>query len=250
MEDNQMDKIIEIIKKAKRVVVLTGAGVSAESGISTFRDPDGLWNKFNPMELASVNGFMSNPELVWDWYNYRRNIIGNTTPNAGHYAIAEMQDLFENFTLITQNVDRLHQNAGSKNVLELHGNIIDNHCLNCEEKFEDAIDISNKNVPICKKCGGKIRPSVVWFGEMLPAETLKKSEKMSAKADVFFSIGTSGEVYPAAGLPAIAKQNGAFVIEINPNQTSISYFMHSHFRNNSAEVLPEIVRKLKGLMYR
>ncbi len=237
--DNQL---IEILKKAKRVAVLTGAGVSAESGISTFRDPDGLWSRFNPMELASIDGFMSNPDRVWEWYQYRRNVIHKTKPNAGHYAIAEMAKIFPHFTLITQNVDQLHQIAGSENVLELHGNIIENRCFKCNKPYLEEINFSDNQVPKCN-CGGLIRPNVVWFGEMLPRKILEQSEIEARKCDIFFSIGTSGEVYPAAGLPLIAKQNGATVIEVNPNQTSISTAMDFRLPYKSAEVLPILIEK-------
>jgi NAD-dependent deacetylase len=165
---NVPEILLERLAEADHVVVLTGAGVSAESGIKTFRDPDGLWAKFNPAELASVDGFMSNPDMVWNWYQHRREIINSTKPNPGHFAIAKMQELFPKFTLITQNVDRLHQKAGSKEVFELHGNIIENHCFKCQQPFDDEIDYESKSPPKCKLCGGLIRPSVVWFGEMLP----------------------------------------------------------------------------------
>ena len=239
------EKLIQILASAKRVVVLTGAGISAESGIKTFRDPDGLWAKFNPAELASMDGFMSNPELVWDWYQHRRDIINNSLPNPGHYAIAELQDLFDNFTLVTQNVDRLHQRAGSKDVLELHGNIIDNYCIKCRHPYEDLIDSNVKEMPKCRQCGGLIRPAVVWFGEMLPEEVLINAERASKKSDVFFTIGTSAEVYPAANHPLIAKTSGALVIEINPNITSISHYLDYSFRMQSGIALPLIVEAIK-----
>ncbi|HPO63524.1 MAG TPA: Sir2 family NAD-dependent protein deacetylase, partial [Candidatus Kapabacteria bacterium] len=159
------NELLEILHKVRKVVVLTGAGVSAESGIATFRDPNGLWTKMNPAELASVQGFMSNPKLVWSWYEHRRDIISSTKPNPGHYSIAEMQEIFTDFTLITQNVDRLHQAAGSKNVIELHGNIIDNHCQKCKKPFKGETSLPDEELPKCPECGGMIRPSVVWFGE-------------------------------------------------------------------------------------
>ena len=244
MENMIEQSLIDILAKANWVAVLTGAGVSAESGISTFRDPDGLWSKFNPMELASIDGFMSNPNRVWEWYQYRRNIIHSTKPNAGHKAISEMQNLFPDFHLITQNVDRLHQTAGSEGVLELHGNIIENHCFECKKPYTKEIDLSENSISHCD-CGGMIRPSVVWFGEMLPHKVLAQSELIAEKCDVFFSIGTSAEVYPAASLPIIAKKNGAKVVEINPNVTAISYLMDYVIRGTSAETLPLIVEEIK-----
>lgn len=237
------NELIGIIKKSKNVVVLTGAGVSAESGISTFRDPDGLWTKFNPMELASMDGFISNPDLVWEWYNYRRKIVHEVEPNPGHYAIAEMENIFPKFTLITQNVDRLHQRAGSHNVIELHGNIMDNYCKDCKTPFEDD-PLAELHVPRCRKCGGMIRPAVVWFGEMLPRLELAKADESAKQADLFFSIGTSAEVYPAANLPITAKEYGAFVVEINPNKTSITKYLDYFLPYPSGQVLPEILKKI------
>ena len=145
------EQTLEVLSKAKHVAILTGAGVSAESGIKTFRDPDGLWAKFNPQELASVEGFMANPELVWEWYRHRVDIVNSSEPNPGHYAIAEMQQMFEKCTVITQNVDRLHQRAGATNVYELHGNIIDNHCLDCSEPFNGETALDDKQLPKCEK---------------------------------------------------------------------------------------------------
>jgi NAD-dependent deacetylase len=237
--------ILEALKKAKYIAVLTGAGVSAESGIKTFRDPDGLWAKLNPMELASVDGFMSNPEIVWDWYQHRREIVNNSMPNPGHYALAEMEGLFPKFTLITQNVDRLHQRAGSKNVLELHGNIIENHCFNCKKPYEGEVTLPDKKLPRCPECGGMIRPSVVWFGEMLPIDALSGAEEAACNCDVFFSVGTSAEVYPAANLPLLAKDNGAFVVEVNPNITPISRYVDARIPFASGLGLPGIIEKLK-----
>ncbi len=238
-------QLLERLTEAQKVVVLTGAGVSAESGIKTFRDPDGLWSKFNPSELASAEGFMSNPELVWSWYQHRREIIYSTKPNPGHYAIAEMEKLFPNFGLITQNVDRLHQTAGSTIVYELHGNIIDNHCMNCKKPYKKEIDLESKQPPICPECGGKIRPSVVWFGEMLPYDTLMKSQDEAASCDVFFSVGTSAEVYPAADLPIIALRNGALLVEVNPNETVLSRVAHIRLKAPSGEALPILIEEFK-----
>jgi len=188
---------------------------------------------------------MSNPDMVWSWYQHRREIINTTKPNPGHFAIAEMQDMFTKFTLITQNVDRLHQKAGSKKVYELHGNIIENHCFKCKEPFDDEIDYESKSPPLCKLCGGMIRPSVVWFGEMLPYETLKYAQEASAGSDIFFSVGTSAEVYPAADLPMIALRNGAYVVEVNPNQTVLSKYVHARLDEPSGIALPILLEMLK-----
>lgn len=232
---------------AKNVTILTGAGVSAESGIATFRDPDGLWSKFNPAELASIDGFLANTELVWSWYRHRVSIIENTSPNPGHFAIAELEKLFKNFNLITQNVDRLHQRADSENVVELHGNIVNNHCFDCGKKFDGNTSLPDKILPKCEDCGGRIRPDVVWFGEMLPQQAIKEAEISAMKSDIFFSVGTSGEVYPAANLPIIAKQNGAFVVEVNPKPTAISNYMDYSIRETSAVAFPEILELIQEL---
>ncbi len=237
--------LLEKLSQAHHVAVLTGAGVSAESGIKTFRDPDGLWAKFNPQELASVDGFMSNPELVWSWYKHRLDIVNSTEPNPGHYAIAEMERLFTKFTLITQNVDRLHMRAGSSKPLELHGNIIENHCQNCKKPFEGETNLPDKKLPKCLECGGLIRPSVVWFGEMLPYDVLQESEMAANECDIFFSVGTSAEVYPAANLPVIAKHAGAFVVEVNPNITQLSSFVDVRLPAPSGEALPQMLEVFK-----
>jgi NAD-dependent deacetylase len=237
--------LLEKMSSARRVVVMTGAGVSAESGIATFRDPDGLWTRFNPMELASIDGFMSNSKLVWEWYQYRRRIVRDSQPNPGHYAIAEMEKMFEKFTLTTQNVDRLHQRAGSQNVYELHGNIIENRCFQCSMPFTEEISPDADELPNCNICGGKIRPCVVWFGEMLPADVLDYSERESSRCDLFFSVGTSSEVYPAAALPFTAKSRGAYVVEVNLNVTSFSHHAHEHLQGPSGIILPELIAEFK-----
>lgn len=239
------DKLIELLLNSDNIALLSGAGVSKESGVQTFRDPDGLWARFNPSELASMDGFMKNPELVWEWYNHRRKIIGGTGPNPGHHAIAELERMYKKFTLITQNVDRLHQQAGSRHVYELHGNIIDNHCIDCKSEFGDDINLEEKKPPICKACGGKIRPSVVWFGEFLPMDQFSGAENAARNCDVFFVVGTSGEVYPAANLPLIAKDSGAVLVEVNPGETLLTPYMDFSIRGTSAQVMPEIVELIK-----
>lgn len=245
---NLSKNMIERLAGANHVAVLTGAGVSAESGIKTFRDPDGLWAKLNPQQLASIDGFMKDPKTVWAWYQERRDIIANCKPNPGHFALAEFSKIFPKFDLITQNVDRLHQSAGSENVIELHGNIIDNRCFDCGKPYNEDISTKELDIPKCKSCGGKIRPCVVWFGEMLPEKALSQADYISRTCDVFLSIGTSAEVYPAAHLPVAAKQSGAFVIEINPNETSISRFMDCVIRETSAKALPAIIEELKKII--
>ena len=217
-------ELIKRLRKARVVSALTGAGVSAESGVPTFRDPGGIWEKFRPEQLANFEAFMSDPDFVWSWYQHRREIMREVKPNPGHYALAEMENFFPKFNLITQNIDNLHQRAGSRNITELHGNIERNYCIKCRKQYND-VDIQEKKVLRCE-CGGIIRPDVVWFGETLPYTAIKFAEECARSSEVFFTIGTSAEVYPAALLPLIAKQYDAYVVEINTKPTAISVEMN------------------------
>ena len=239
------EKLITALKKAKHIAILTGAGVSAESGIKTFRDPDGFWAKLNPQELASIDGFMSNPKLVSEWYKMRRDTAKDAKPNPGHIAIADLGTIVPKLSLITQNVDRLHQRAGSTNVIELHGNIIENHCFDCKTPFEGETILDDGELARCEKCGGLIRPNVVWFGEMLPEKALIEAEKMAMQCDVFFSIGTTAEVYPAGNLPIVAKQHGAFLVEVNPRKTVLSRYCDVVIEAASGEAMPVVVEAMK-----
>jgi len=237
-------RLLGRLKGAQSVVVLTGAGVSAESGISTFRDPDGLWANFKPEELATPEAFKKNPKMVWEWYAWRREKIKLVRPNPGHYALAEMEKIFPKFSLITQNVDGLHYVAGSKNVLELHGNINRNKCFSCEKIYPEGVE--SEQIPPKCSCGGFLRPDVVWFGELLPSGILEKSYQLSQSCDLFFSIGTSALVHPAASLPVYAKKSGAYLVEINPGPTEISYLVDETILGKSGEVLPNLVSALSG----
>jgi NAD-dependent deacetylase len=239
-------KLLDRLSKAGTVSVLTGAGVSAESGVPTFRDPGGIWEKFRPEQLANFEAFMSDPDFVWSWYQHRREIMREVKPNSGHYALAEMENIFDEFNLITQNIDNLHNRAGSIRVTELHGNIERNYCLKCRTFYND-IDISEKKVLKCENCGGLIRPDVVWFGEILPQNELKHAEECASKSDVFLSIGTSAEVYPAAMMPMIAKQSGAYVVEINIRPTVMSMDVDELIQGKSGEVLHELVNSIMEL---
>jgi NAD-dependent deacetylase len=233
---------------ARSVAILTGAGVSAESGVPTFREPGGLWSQYRPEELANFEAFIRNPDLVWEWYSWRRTLIAEVRPNPGHYALAEMEALFPDFTLITQNVDNLHRRAGSNSVLELHGNIERNFCLACHTPY-DGVDVPPSQQAIRCTCGGLIRPAVVWFGEMLPEKELRLAWEAAERAEVFFSIGTSGAVYPAAQLPSVARQHGAYVVEINPTPSEQRHVMHEYIQGASGVVLPailEAVQRCKG----
>ncbi len=235
------DDVRVILQRAKKIGVLTGAGVSAESGIATFRGKDGIWSKLNPDELARMDAFLKNPARVLEWYEHRRSIIDNVAPNAAHKTLAEMQDYFDSFVISTQNIDGLHKKAGSDSVYELHGNILRNRCNECGKKIDD-VDL--ESVPRCE-CGGLVRPDVVWFGEVLPVDVLDNSFAVAQQADVYFSIGTSAAVYPAAYLPVEAKMNGAFVIEINLEPTELSNVAHVSYRGRAGEILPEFWETIK-----
>ena len=240
------DTLIQKMKSAKSVAVLTGAGISAESGVPTFRGEEGLWKKFKPEELANFDAFIKNPELVWEWYSYRKKLIKEVTPNPGHYALAKLEQHCPDFTVITQNVDNLHRLAGNSNIYELHGNIMRNRCVDCNRYFEDIefdTEENNITVPRCQ-CGGLIRPDVVWFGEMLPEKEIHLSIEATKRCDVFFTAGTSAVVHPAAALPMEAKRSGAFVVEINVEPTVISHLVDESIIGKSGEVLPQLIETL------
>ena len=237
------DSLIDTLKNSESIVFFTGAGISAESGIATFRGKEGLWNKFKPEELANFDAFMRNPKLVWEWYNYRRRIVHEAKPNAAHLTIAEMQNHFKDVTVVTQNVDNLHRRAGSKKIFELHGNIEKNYCINCKKDFNEELDFSS-GVPKCN-CGGLIRPGVVWFGEFLPEDQYLGGEKAAMNAEVFFVVGTSAVVYPAAGLVYTAKASGATIVEINIEETEISSSVNYSYFGKAGEILPKIFEEYK-----
>jgi NAD-dependent deacetylase len=235
-------RLLTSLSHARKIVALTGAGISAESGLATFRDAQsGLWSKFKPEELATADAFRRNPKLVSDWYRWRREQAAKAEPNPGHLALAEMEKRGPDFLLITQNVDGLHVRAGSNRIVELHGNI---HRFRC---FEN--DCASENFDIatgrCRSCGGNLRPAVVWFGEMLPIDVLEWAIAAAEECDVFFSIGTSSLVYPAADLWRRAKNKGAIIIEINKEPTPLSPLADYSFRGKAGEVLPELIRQLK-----
>jgi NAD-dependent deacetylase len=234
---------------ARNVVILTGAGISAESGIPTFRGNDGIWTKFSPEELASFDAFYKNTKIVAEWYKKRRVIVEKTQHNDGHRALAEMEQLFDSFHIITQNIDGLHQKAGSKNVIEIHGNIMHNYCIDCKkeysvEEFDAIYEHNSEHIPRCS-CGGLIRPDVVWFGEQLPKEALEKAFQVSEKADLFLSIGTSAQVRPASDLPIVALQNGSFLMEINAGKTGLTSYTHLNITGKSGKILPELLKEIK-----
>jgi len=231
----------EWIENAQSIAILTGAGISAESGIPTFRGPGGLWNSRRPEELATPQGFARDPKLVWEWYAWRRERVAAAQPNAGHRALAALEARGSHTTLITQNVDGLHRAAGSRNVLELHGNLWRERCLDCGRE-EEHHDSKPRELPPRCACGGMLRPGVVWFGEALPVAAIDKAIQAAEHCDLFLVCGTSAVVYPAAALPQRALAAGARVIEVNLEETPFSQFAHLSLRGKCGELLPQIIR--------
>ncbi len=230
--------IVDRLHQAEKIVFVTGAGISQESGIPTFRGKDGLWRKYDAMKLATIDAFYEDPKLVWEWYEERRRNVLEAKPNAGHLAIAELEK-FKSVYVLTQNVDGLHQRAGSTKVYELHGSIITIRCTRCN--FKDSITSSFSHLPPACKCGSILRPDVVWFGESLPQDVWHTSMQQAISCDVMIVVGTSLAVSPANLLPAYAKQNGAIVIEINPEETLTSTNMDLSIRSSAARAIPELV---------
>ncbi len=238
-------QLIGTIQQAQHIAILTGAGVSAESGVPTFRDAQtGLWARYSPEELATPQAFERDPKLVWEWYQWRRDLVSEAKPNPGHQALAELEKRVPQFTLITQNVDGLHQQSGSQNVVELHGNI--HRTVRYEDRRVEVKNWPNTGEvpPRCPDTGSLLRPDVIWFGEMLPAGALETAFEVAATCDVFFSVGTSALVHPAAQLPMIARQGQAIVVEVNPNSTPITSQMHYVLQGPAGEVLPQLVAAL------
>jgi NAD-dependent deacetylase len=238
--------LVTLLRSTSSLAALTGAGVSQESGLRTFRDAQaGLWAQYKPEELASPEAFARDPKLIWDWYAWRREAVKAVRPNAGHYALVEIEKRIPQFTLITQNVDGLHRMAGSQNVLELHGNIQRVRCSECY-MVADAWGDDTESVPKCDSCGGLLRPDVVWFGESLPREQLDAAVEAARTCDVFFSIGTSGVVQPAASLAHAARNRGAAVVEVNAEPTPLTPKVNYFFEAKSGEILPELVKAVWG----
>lgn len=249
--DDLIQQAVDVLRGSKRVAVLTGAGVSKESGVPTFRDAqDGLWAKYDPQQLATPLAFMENPKLVWDWYEYRRGMVAQAKPNPGHMALAELEKQFPDLIVITQNVDDLHEQAGSTNVIHLHGNIAQSKCFfNCQGD-PTLIDVSKieyeEGPPPCPHCGKWVRPNVVWFGEILPSDQLVAAKEASVSADVMFVVGTSGLVTPAASLPGLAQRSGAKIIEVNPEYSMITRIADVKLEGASGEILPRVLKVLNA----
>lgn len=222
----------------RSIAVVTGAGISAESGVPTFRGHGGLWNDYNPRDLATQEAFHRDPELVWEWYAWRRKLIATSQPNAAHETLAEMERTVKDFTLITQNVDGLHQTAGSRRVLELHGNIWRLRCIRCGHRTYDRRVPLPDLPPRCPSCGGLVRPDVVWFGESLPHDVLDAARLAAERCNVMLIVGTSATVEPAASLPLVALRHGARPVEVNPEETGLSDTCHEVLHEPAGEGLP------------
>jgi len=237
------DTVAQKLKDSRKIVFVTGAGISQESGIPTFRGKDGYWRRYDPMKLASIDAFYDDPKLVWEWYDDRRKNILDVKPNEGHFAISQMEE-FKDVVVLTQNIDGLHQRSGSTNVLELHGSIIRIKCTVCD--FIDNITEYFESLPPTCKCGSMLRPDVVWFGEPLPQNIWQSAIKEASICDVMIIVGTSLVVSPANTLPVYAKQNGAILIEVNPEKTVMSNDMTLSIQATSVGVLPKMLSIFKN----
>ncbi|SPF40073.1 NAD-dependent protein deacylase [Syntrophobacter sp. SbD1] len=225
---------------ARHVTVLTGAGISAESGVPTFRGEGGLWKQFRAVDLATPEAFSRNPKLVWEFYNWRRELLAPLSPNPGHFALAEIERRVPHFTLITQNIDGLHEKAGSCNIIELHGNIWKVRCTRCQRVLDDR-RVPLPEMPACESCGSLLRPHVVWFGEMLEPQVLNAAYEAIGNSDLMIVTGTSGTVQPAASMGVQAKRNGASVAEINFEPTPLSNLYDISILGKSGEILPQLL---------
>ncbi len=240
MDPLEFSRAKKAYNQSQKVCVLTGAGVSAESGVPTFRGTDGLWKNYNPMELATLEAFRRDPVLVWEWYQWRRQLIRKCAPNPSHFAISQMEKEKEHFLLITQNVDGLHKKAGSSKVVEIHGNIWEVKCMSCGANFMEEGDFE-KLPPECGKCSSFLRPNVVWFGESIPREALETSIEALSSCDLLIVAGTSGYVQPAASFAQMAAKNKAVVMEVNIEKTPNAELVDHFFLGKSGEILSALV---------
>lgn len=231
------------VREAANITVLTGSGISAESGVPTFREAQtGLWERYDPQQLATPEAFDRDPRLVWEWYEWRRNLVAEAEPNPGHLALAELERRIPELSLVTQNVDGLHARAGSQRVIELHGNIMRSKC-SWEGVIVEPQDGDGSIPPLCPGCGAFLRPDVVWFGEMLPAGAFEAASEAARACALFLSVGTSSVVYPAAALPYEALENGAILVEVNAGETPLTPHANYALRGEAGRVLPEILRR-------
>ena len=247
--DDTLQSAARAVARSARLVVFTGAGVSKESGIATFREPEtGLWAKYDPMELATPEAYRRDPTFVWSWYEHRFGVAAAAEPNAGHLAIAGLEKLLPKVVVVTQNIDGLHQRAGSSHVIELHGTMHSFRCIEDRHRGFTWDDISGQEEkpPRCPECGDYLRPEVVWFGEGLPPEALSAAQQLSASCDAMLIVGTSGVVYPAAAVPLIARGAGATVIDVNPQWDALARSCDLFLRGPGGEVLPELVLAVRA----
>jgi NAD-dependent deacetylase len=243
MANNSIIELGRRFHSQSRITIVTGAGVSAASGIPTFRGPEGLWRNFKPEQLATPEAFHRDPKLVWEWYDWRRQIVASKKANAAHEVIATWSCRYPNFTLITQNVDGLHEQAGTRNVIRFHGSIWEvscwNRCLDSPARWVDRSVPFAEIPPDCPHCGGLVRPGVVWFGEPIDPNVLVQSER-AADCDIFLTVGTSSVVYPAAALVHEAKRQGAYTVEINTDKTPASGLLDLALTGPAEEILPQL----------
>lgn len=240
----RIETAADALRAATRVAVLTGAGVSADSGVPTFRGPGGLWHNFRPEDLATPEAFERDPQLVWEWYDWRRQKIASAEPNAGHIALVELEEIVPDLTLITQNVDGLHEAAGSKHVIELHGCIWRVRCP-AEGTVAENRQVPLSEIPPHCRCGSLVRPDIVWFGESVPGDAIAAACCAAEAAEVMLVVGTSALVYPAAALPLLTSQRDGAIIEVNPEPTMLSELTHLGLRGKGAEVLPQLVAAVR-----
>ncbi|AFK22738.1 NAD-dependent protein deacetylase [Pyrococcus sp. ST04] len=246
-------EVAGVLASSKSAIAFTGAGISAESGVPTFRGRDGLWKRYRPEELATPEAFRTNPKLVWEFYKWRIKKILEAKPNPAHYSLVELEKMGILKAVITQNVDDLHREAGTKNLLELHGNIFRVRCTSCnyKEYLKESgriEEVLQEDIPRCPKCGAYLRPDVVWFGEPLPEEVLSKAFKLAETADVVIVVGTSGVVYPAAYIPYIVKENNGTVIEINVQESGITPIADFFLRGKAGVILPKLVDEVRRII--
>lgn len=239
----KIDKARDAIAQAYKIIVFTGAGISAESGVPTFREAGGLWDQFKAEDFATPEAFTRHPQKVWEWYRFRRNLARKAEPNPGHYAVARLEQTHDDVMVATQNIDNLHTRAGSKKVIELHGNIMHSYCMDCGYLADESSSELPGEVPTCPRqgCDGLMRPKVVWFGEQLDPHNLEHSFQFASEADCCIVIGTSGLVYPAAQIPFLCRRNDATVIEINPEPSAISPIVDYMLRGQAGEIMPLLI---------
>ena len=244
-DSRTLTELARLLGEARRVVALTGAGVSQESGVPTFRGPGGLWRNFRPEDLATPQAFARDPRLVWEWYDWRRGLIAKARPNPAHLALAALEERVPDFTLITQNVDGLHRRAGSRRLLEVHGSLWEVRCTACGRSFEDR-QVPLPILPQCDVCGGLLRPGVVWLGESLDPRVLDAAYQALGQAQLVLSVGTSAVVQPAASFGLMAQRAGAKLAEINPDPTFLTPACDFVLMGRAGEVLPRLVEMVKG----